>query len=253
MRNLFIFGLGAVLVGVISSPLVADEKEARAVLEKAIKAHGGVEELKKLESHSAQFSGTISTNGMDLKFSGEVKAKGSEYFKVTMDLDVNNMNISIINVISKDKGWAKVADNITELDKDQVAEAMQQGHQNAALNLFPLLEKKYKLSVVGEEKVNGKDAICIRVEHPKFRAINICFDKKSYLLVQATSVVKDFQAGEEVTEVTTMTDHEDKGSRQPKKLTITRDGKPYITMEVSSYQLNQKFDDKEFSKPSSDD
>ena len=59
--------LGAVLAGflmaILGSPVRADDKDPNAILDKAIKALGGEEKLKKAESISWKSKGTITFGG----------------------------------------------------------------------------------------------------------------------------------------------------------------------------------------------
>jgi outer membrane lipoprotein-sorting protein len=234
----------------VSSPSRADEKsDAKAIVAKAIESHGGEAEMKKLEATTTKLKGTIHVMGMDIAFTGDLSTQGQDRVRVDIEASVMDQKIQIVNVFNKDKGWAKINDNVMEMSKDQIAEAREQGHASKIANLVPLNDKAYELSLVGEEKVGDVDAVAIRVSRKDYRDVTLFFDKKSHLLLKSESRVKDEATGQEVSQETMYGDYNDKGLKQPKKLTIKRDGKPYMEAEISDLRVDEKFDDSLFGKP----
>jgi outer membrane lipoprotein-sorting protein len=228
----------------------ADEKlDAKAVVEKAIEAHGGEAELKKLQSNTAKIKGTIHIMGMELPFSGDVSAKGSDQLRVDIESKVGDQTFRIVHVLNRDKAWAKINDDVSEMDKDQLTETQEEAHNAFVTTLTPLKDKAYTLSLAGEDKVKDQPVHIVLVSRKDRRDIKLFFDKKSHLLVKAEMRVKDEGSGEEMTEETFMEDYNDKGLRQPKKLTLKRDGKLYMEAEISDLKVDAKFDDKQFDKP----
>lgn len=228
----------------------ADEKlDAKGVLDKAIEAHGGEAEMKKLQSNSAKIKGTIHVMGMELAFSGDVSASGTDLQRVDLETKVGDQMLRIAHVVKKDKGWVKLNDDVTEMDKDQLTEALEEAHNAWVTTLVPLKDKAYTLKMIGDEKVKDQPALVISVSRKDRRDIKLSFDKKTHLLVKVEMRVKDEGSGEEMTEETFMEDYNDKGLRQPRKITLKRDGKPYMEAEISDLKVNQEFDAKHFDKP----
>jgi hypothetical protein len=225
-----------------------DDAKAKAVLDKAIEAHGGVAELKKLHSVLQKMKGTIHVMGMDIPFTGDFYESG-ERIRVEIEIDVNGMKFPVINVVNKDKGWTKVMDKTMELDKDKIAEGREQLYVAKVVTLAPLKNKGYTVSLVGDDKVGSTEVTVLRVTRKDHRDVSLFFDKKTNLLLKSESRVKDDMSGQEVNEERLYSDYNDKGLRQPKKLAIKRDGKAFIEAEVTEMKTDEKFDDSTFAKP----
>ena len=77
--------LGAVLATFLmvnlGSPVRADDKDPQAVLDKAIKALGGEEKLKKAESITLASKGTITFGGNDNDFKSHVTIQGLDHIR----------------------------------------------------------------------------------------------------------------------------------------------------------------------------
>lgn len=228
----------------------ADEKtDAKAVVDKAIEAHGGEAELKKLNATSSKIKGTIHAMGMDIEFTGDISNQAGDRVRVEIDAEVGGQKFRIVNVFDKDKGWVKFANDSKEMDKDQIAEAREQGHAGNLANLLALKDKTFGISLVGEDKVGTTPAMVIRVSRKDYRDVTLFFDKKTHLLLKTEARVKDEGTGQEVSQETLYSDYNDKGLKQPKKLTIKRDGKPYMEAEMTELRVDEKFDDSTFGKP----
>ena len=154
------------------------------IVDKAIKAHGGVAELKKLQNTTQKIKGTIQAMGLEIPFSGDLIIAGENRVRVDIEIDVNGMKIQVINIINKDKGWAKVAGKTMDLDKDKITEARESGHLGTITSLAPLKDKAYTISLVGEDKVGETPAQVVRVSHKDRRDVNLFFDKKTHLLLK---------------------------------------------------------------------
>src|SRR5262249_1684575 len=121
-----------------------------------------------------------------------------------------------------------------------------------AERLTPLLDsKKFTIKAGEEEDVNGKKAAVVVVQ-PKAvkKEIKLCFDKESGLLVKTAH--KGMGPGEdgqtkEVYEESLASDYQKvKGVQVTTKLVVNHDGKKFMTVKISDYELVEKIDDKEF-------
>jgi hypothetical protein len=169
--------------------------------------------------------------------------------RVDIEVEVAGQKITVVNIFDRDKGWLKTGNDTKEMDKDQINEAREKGHAAWVASLVPLKDKGYSLSLVGEDKVGDKPVTTIRVSHKDRRDVTLYFDQKSHMLLKSESRVKDDATGQEVTEETLYKDYNDKGLKQPKKLTINRDGKLFIEAESVDYKPGQDIDDSTFGKP----
>ena len=236
------------LVLAVSTAVRGDEPQPKELLEKAIAAHGGKEELTKLQVGVSQIKGTIHSPEGDLAFSGEAATDGAKRERATLQLEIGGMKFDVASVWAGDRGWIKFNDTVVDMDDDKLQQAREQAHVHMVATLTPLLGPDYKLASRGELKVGDKPALGIIVSRAERQDVQIFFDKETHLLVKTEQRVKD-DAGKEVTEESVFSDHDPKGARQPRKVVVKRDDKPYLEAEVTSFDPREKLDDSLFQRP----
>jgi hypothetical protein len=226
----------------------AQEPEPKALIQKSIAAQGGEKEVAQLQVAVKQLKGTIHTPDGDIAFSGEVAFEKTARQRITLDIEVAGQKINLITAITADGSWMKVNDTVLDLDADKVAEAREQAHAAWAATLVPLLANDFKLAGRGEVKVGDRPAWGVIVSRAGHRDMTLYFDKETSLLVKIEQRIKD-DSGVEVTQESVFSDFEEKGLRQARKSTATRNDKPYLEAEITGYQLKDKLDDSLFKRP----
>ncbi len=248
------FRYAVLTVGVVlavGAPARADDAaDARKIVEKAVKAHGGQDKLEKFTGNVFKFKGTFHGMGDGLPITGEISTLGQDKQKVEMEIEAGGMKIPIVIVVAGDKGWTKIIKDVTEMDKDAVAEAKEQAYAGWVTTLAPLKDKQFTLATVGEIKVNDKPAVGVKVSSKGHRDIDLYFDKETGLLVKYEHRVKDDMSGQEVTEESFPSEYKDvQGTKQAMKFTTKRDGKLFLEGEITSMELFEKLDANTFDKP----
>src|SRR5215218_1425378 len=137
-----------------AAPARADDAAAKAIVEKALKAHGGADTIAKFPAVTLSFKGTFHGMGQEIPMTGQVTSQGPDQIKMDMEVEAGGQKFRIVNVIDKDKGWARIGDNVMDLDKDKLTEAVEQTHAGWAATLVPLSDKSFTLATTGEVKVN---------------------------------------------------------------------------------------------------
>jgi hypothetical protein len=231
-------------------PASADEKELRATLAEAIKAHGGAAKLNKYLASTATLKGKISVMGMRLDFTGEVATQLPDKLKVNFEIKAGGDTIKLVQVVNKDRGWSKINDTVAKMSKDELAEVRKDLHvTTVTTQLTTLLTKEYTLATLGDVKVGDKPAIGIRVSRKGFRDVNLYFDKKTLLLARAEYRAKDDE-GNEVTQATYYSDYEDvSGVKVAHRIRIKRDDKDYLDARITDGALEEKLSDDTFAEP----
>ena len=231
-------------------PVRADNADAaRAVLDKAIHAMGGEAQLGKLKASSLKMKGDLQSQGAKVPFSGDVQTQGADQHKVVIEAVFGGQKLVIVQVLNRDRGWVKINDTTIEMDKDKLAEALEQAHTGWVTSLVPLKDKGFKLDTIGEVQVESQPAIGIRVSHAGHRDVNLFFDKKTHLMVKTETRLKDDETNQEVTQESFLGGYDGKDIQQALKLTIKRDGKLHLEAELSDVKLEEKLDDSVFAKP----
>ncbi len=243
----------AVALAAAGAARAEQKSDAKAVVEKAIKATGGEDNLAKLKSFTFKMKGKWYGMGDGIDYTGEAAVQLPDKSRVTIESDVGGNKFAFIQVSNGDKLWTKIGDDSKAVeDKDQIKEAKEDRYADQVASLLPLVkEKGFKLEPVGEVKVDGKPAVGVKVSHEGHRDINLFFDKESGLLVKSEHVIKDAMAGgAEQQQETIYSDFKEVGGvKHAMKVVINRDGKKYIDSEVSDLVPNAKLDEKTFEKP----
>jgi hypothetical protein len=244
----------ALAIGLAATPaLRADaDAEVRAVIDKAIKAHGGADNLAKFKCSIVKMKGKVEVAGMSIDFTSTVSVQAPDKMKIDMDFEVMGNKFTFVQVLNGDKGWVKLADKVSDLDKDQAAETVERLHATRVASLVVLTDKAFKLSPMGESKVNCKDAIGVQVSHKDRRDVNLFFDKKTGLLLKSETRSKDLIGGndQEFTAETFYTDYKDfDGTKRATKQSVKRDGKDFVEVEITDIETKEKLDESVFAKP----
>ena len=235
----------------VAVPARADDAaDAKALVEKAVKAHGGQDKLEKFAGHTTKFKGKFHGMGQMLDMSGEIAVQGSDKHRLDVEVEVGGMKFRFVAVLNGDKAWKRMGDATTESDKDEVAEAKAQAYASWVSTLAPLKDKQFTLATLGETKVNDKPAVGVKVSSKGQRDIDLYFDKTTMLLVKTETRVKDDGSGQEVTEENYPSEYKDlQGTKQAMKFTVKRDGKLFVEGEATDLQLAEKLDASVFAKP----
>jgi hypothetical protein len=243
-----VLAFGLVLAGTTAAR-ADDAADARALVDKAIKAHGGAEAIAKVPAITVKFKGTVHTMGMGLPFVGEVVTQGNDRSKLDIEVEVMGQKFRFVSVLNADKGWIKMGDTTNEMDKDQLDEAKEQARTGWVATLVPLKDKQFTLATTGEIEIGKRPALGVKVSSKGHRDVDLYFDKETGLLVKTEARAKD-EGGKEVTNETFYADYKDvQGVKQAMKVTVKRDGTLYVEGEVSEYQLGESLDASVFAKP----
>ncbi len=243
MRKHLVFMVGAfILVG----PLRADEA-SRAVVEKALKAHGGEEKLAKFKARQLTLKGTIEIMGQSADFTQELWFMAPDKLKEQSELEIGGQKVTFAGVINGDK----VTLTINGMDfpiPDASKDDMRDGTWLIGLmTIAGLKNKEVELSSLGETQVNNKPAVGVKVSAKGRKSGNLYFDKESGLLVKMERQALDFNTQQEVKEERFIREYQEvQGIKAPKKTLIHRDGQKFLEAEVTSAKYLEKLDDNIF-------
>jgi hypothetical protein len=233
-------------------PVRADDDAAtREIVSRAIKAHGGIEALKKYKGSVSKTKGKFYGIGGGIEYSGDTSVQLPNRLRTELELKVAGQDISIIQVIAGDKGWFKIGNKTEELKGELLAEAKEQISAGNNTHLVCLNDKECKLSPLGEIKVADRAAVGVRVERKGYRDVNLFFDKEKNFLVKMETRGKDpMGGGGEFTATTLYEDYKRiDGIMVAHKVTVKRDDKLFVESTVTDIKLSEKLDDNLFEKP----
>jgi hypothetical protein len=247
--------IGAVLVALLVSGLGSptradDDKDTKAILDKAIKALGGEEKLKAVKAASWKAKGKISFGGNDNEFSSQTTIQGLDQFRQEFEGEFGGNKVKGITVLNGDKGWRMFGDNKMALDDNGIANQKQAAYlQAVALTVVPLKGKGFKIKAAAEAKVGGNPAVGLKITGPDGKEFTLYFDKKSGLPVKQVAKVAGFM-GEEVDQETIYDKYKDFGGiKKATKIETKRDGEKFMETEITEFKILKKVDAKTFAEP----
>lgn len=228
-----------------------DAADAKAIVEKAIKATG----LKTDGKHNAltwKDKGTFSGGGLKLNYTADWAFQGPDKYRFVLTGEFGDAKFTLTVVANGDKTWGSDGEKVEEFTKEKAEYTKNQVYQMWVTSLVPLVtDKGFTLATAKGKDVGGKPTAAVKVTRDKKPAITLYFDKTSGLLVKCETMVKDeFQAWKEVPDEVYLEDYKEKdGVKFFNKLRIVRDGKPFIESVLSDQKITDKLDPKLFEKP----
>ena len=248
--------IGAVCVALLGFSLngparAADVKDAKAILDKAIKAMGGEEKLSQaMKGASWKYKGTISFGGNDNPFTGQTIIHGLNHIRQEFEGEFGGNQIKGVTIVAGDKGWRKIGDEKTDLEKDAVANEKQRAYLALIpVTIVPLQGKHFKVEAIDEENVSGKAAAGIKGTGPDGKEFRLYFDKQTGLPVRIVAKVVGFM-GEDYTQDTTFSDYKEiDGIKKAMKSESKRDGEKFINANLTEFRILNRVDPKKFAEP----
>ncbi len=224
--------------------------EARDLVAKAIKAHGGEEALAKYKAGQTKGKGKLDVAGMTIDIAQEASYMLPDKSKEIVDFEINGTKVRVVSIINGDK-YSIVANDMDVPISDNIKAALEEGvYAMKASRMTTLLkDKAFELSSLGEVKVNDKPALGVRVASKGQKDISLYFDKATGLLAKMERRATDPMSGNEITEERVILEYQKKeGMAVPKKVVVNHDGKKYLELEIEEIKLLEKLDESEFAK-----
>ncbi|HEY7312843.1 MAG TPA: hypothetical protein VH643_25995 [Gemmataceae bacterium] len=250
MRTLTIStGIVALLLGG-ADRVPAQEDAARAILERAVKAHGGAEALGRIKAERIKLKGSLVLRGHSVPFTDETTVQFPSQYKHLIQTNDGVDKHTILQVVNGDKIYIAIDDKALPADTALRSEIRTGIELRRAQRLVPLLEdKSYQLAVLDELKVNDRPALGVRVTGRGRKEMRLYFDKEHGLLVRAEFPLDDGK-GKQVRQHFFFGDYKDIGGyRRYTKVKAYRDGKQVMEAELLDVKTFDKIDDSEFAKP----
>jgi hypothetical protein len=225
--------------------------EPKDILAKAIKAHGGEDALTKYKATQLKTKGKIDVPGVgEIEFTQETAYMIPDKFRDTMEFKAAGQNFTVFTLINGDKITFELNGKAMDLPDSAKDSLKDVGHLLQVGRLVPLKDKPYELSIIGEDKVEGKKVVGVRVSAKDKKDVSMYFDKETGLIAKIEYRTAEPMTGKEVTEERIIAEYgKDKnGIPTPKKVIVKHDGKQFLEAEILELTLLEKIDDSEFKK-----
>ena len=237
---------------VLLPAFAAADDAGRALVEKAIKAHGGTEQVAKLRVMRIKAEGTISPvpGQPAMSFVIEDYWQMPDQYKTTTHYELGGKKVSQRQAIDGQTGWLQVDGQVRDLPEDAVAEMREQKHAEDLDRLGFLGDKGVDLTALGEANVDGRTAVGVVVKSKGHRDVKLYFDKESGRLVKREHTVFDGGTGKDVVQEVVFGDYrETDGVPHYRTLTAYRGGKKFVDAKIVEVEFFDKLDKKVFAKP----
>ncbi|HWG46606.1 MAG TPA: hypothetical protein VN688_27840 [Gemmataceae bacterium] len=238
--------VGIVLLLCLGAPASAwagDREKALAVIERAVKAHGGVDALTKTPIRVRSGQGVVGLSG-DRPFTTEESVRFPDRCRMVLDVGRERL----IVVLNGDKGWMQAGGTTQEMNKATFAERREELYVWWLMTLAPLLKDGFELKPQADAKVNDREAAVVKVSSKGYPDATLFFDKKTDLLVKIAR--RGTEAGIPVSKEYLYSDHKDfDGVKMPSKEITKINGTKLSEVKFTSYKFLSRIEDATFNKP----
>lgn len=236
-----------------SAAIAQAPDEARALIERAVKAHGGAEALGRVNADKVKFKGALVIQGHNTPFVAETTVQLPSKKKDVIEMNHNGDKHTIINIVNGSNVYIvldgrPLKENEVKLQMGEIRTGLE---LERAKRLLPLLnDKSYQLALLEEIQVNDRPAAGVRVTGRGRREMRLYFDKQVGLLVRAENRLDGGKGKPEIRQHFFFGDYKEIGGyKRPTKLRAFRDGKQIMEAELLDAKPLEKVDETEFAKP----
>jgi hypothetical protein len=248
MRTNLVTSLAVLLA--VALPARADDRAAAlAVVEEAIKAHGGADALGKMRTVVRKSAGRMTVDDKEVLFADESTVQLPERWRVEAELRAGEQKLHLLQVVNDDKGWQSTGGAVAELSAERLKELHEDGYARWLTTLLPLTkDPSLRLVPLPEMKVNGEPARGVKVSSKGHADVSLYFDKQSRLLVKMER--QALEGGAPVAREETYTGYKEfDGVKLPTKIVQTADGKTLNEITEAAYKFPPKVEETTFAKP----
>ncbi len=237
-RTLAIWILGMVA---LAGTARANEKEARAILDRAIKAHGGTAAMTRAIQFKRSDKGTHSR----IPFSSQWVCRLPDKVRLTIEHGGGGKTVVVLN---GDKAWQSDGGPAAELLPARVRELREEAYVDWVATLVPLTKSGFTLSALPKTSVDGKSVVGVQVKRKGQPELHLYFLESGGLLVKIEREAR--VAGLKVDKEYLYSEHKAfDGVKLPTRQTVLINGKKFTEFTSSDISFPSKLDAKTFDRP----
>jgi hypothetical protein len=221
-----------------------------ALIRRAIEAHGGADKLDRLRLVREQTTGTLHLLKDRIPFTSETLQRLPGQFRHTLTSEVGGKKLNVVQIYDGKQGWL-VEGGIPRAVDEKTAEGWKaMTHAAHVASLTPLLaaDKGYKLTTLGECKVQDRPAFGVKVAREGQRDVSLFFDRATGLLVKRQS--RPYAGGPESVQEEIYSEFKDvQGLKRPTRVVVYLNGVMHAEGTVRVTEFLDRIDDRQFGKP----
>ncbi len=237
------------LVACVGKLAYGDDRDAAlAVIDRAIRAHGGESALAKTRYIHRLGKGAWILFGKENPFTVDTTLQLPERLRDAIEMEANGQKSRMTIVLNGGRAWQSFGAGGVELEKERIAELRDETYVMSLTTLLPLKEKTITLSAPAGSNVQGKPASAIKVTGANRPEATLFFDNQAGLLVKIERTAK--QAGLSLKKEYFLEDHKEfEGVKLPTRWLESTNGNKTIDLAIRSYDFPTSVDAKMFEKP----
>jgi hypothetical protein len=221
----------------------ANDRAARAIVERAVREQGGADALARAV--------TVSRKGKGQFFLDQpVPFTTTETLSLPGRLRLNlNVGKAILGrVLNGDKGWEQVSGTVTPMGRNRLGEVQEEAYVWWIMTLVPLLKGGFDLTQLPPDKIDNRPAVGVKVVARVRPDCALYFDQQTGQLVKIAR--RAHEGGAAASKEYLYSDYKAiDGARLPMRETVFVNGRKFSEVSYSDYQLPRAHDEKAFSKP----
>jgi hypothetical protein len=234
-------------------PVIHSTDPANVILDRAVEALGGPGKLARWHCGRVRYE-----TRSDVIFPLDRKpALVEEFFsypghlrRVT-EVGEGARRQTVISLVNGDEGWEYWADGSARLLPQETILSVLRGEHAFAdfCNLPRLRSGFFRLSVLGEEQVHGRDAVVLRAESDFANLTDYAFDCSTALLVRSLKHLPQPGGGEKVVETRLGDYHDFGGSPVPRHVVGSCDGTVLLEFRLLEVEFSDTLPEGLFAPP----
>lgn len=231
----------------VSAPASPESrKQAAAIVDRALRAHGGLAAFQAVRDWKSQGKLALSMGEMNLE--GEFAEIVQMPSRRRMEMTV--MGQQMVQIMDGNDAWAISGGQAEKMPPDQ-AEAMRVGsYSNPMRLLLALSDAQADIRYGGRESVNGKPAEVVEWAREGGRPARVFFDSASNLLVQLEQIELSPTGSTWVPVQRVYSDYKTVGKiRYPHKITVYANGTKAVEQTLAHVYLNAGVPPNLFQRP----
>jgi hypothetical protein len=240
-----------------------EDAQARAIIDKAIKAHGGADKLSQFKAVSAKWVGKHRIENEHYGDAVRVVTYEMPADKIRFDFEVENpkgSNFAFARVVNGKKGWQGSDRRTRDLNEAEVTQIVDKMYAHWLASVVPLKDvvllkdNGFEFSVFGNVPADGKDAVGVLVSCKGRPDVILFFDKETGLVIKSERRAKDAATNREYTAESIYRDHKAfQGVMWPTIRLDRRDGQDLEEnsgrFELSEFQALDKLEESSLARP----
>jgi hypothetical protein len=236
-----------------TAPLLQSTDRPETILETAIRAYGGADKFSRWATGRIKYktAGGIAVPVPGVDFNVEEFFQFPGRFKRVARVGDDPARTTTF-VINGDAGWVQNRLGTRPMPQESLRAAQKTRHTfTTFFDLTQLQRPEVKLTAAGGEKVNGHDAVVLKVEEGNGPLVHFYFDRLTALLVQTRKKIPAALPNlEGAVAETSLSDYRDiEGGKVPMSIVSRSEGKVLLNVTILEVQFLDRLDEGVFAKP----